>query len=54
MIDGNLILAWFADKKIFIWDTKKGELLHEIDVPSNHGFRDLRISGDGSKVFFCG
>ena len=52
MIDGNIILVWFGDKKIHIWDAKQGEPLHEVDIPSNHGFRDLRISGDGSKVFF--
>ena len=53
MIDGKLIFAWFADENINIWDAKKGELLQKVDVPPSHGFRDLRISEDGSKVFFA-
>ena len=53
MIDGKLILIWFADKKIHIWDTKKDELLQQVDVLSTGGLWDLRISGDGAKVFFA-
>jgi len=49
LVEGRLILVWYAKKKIYIWDTEKGALLQTIDV----GFRlhDLKISGDGSKVF---
>jgi len=48
LIGGRLILVWFKDKKVHIWDTEKGELLQTLDA-SEWGV--LRISGDGSKVF---
>ena len=49
LIDGRLIIAWYADEKISIWDTNAGKL-QTVDAPltSLDGFR---ISGDGSKVF---
>jgi WD40 repeat protein len=50
MIDGRLIFVWYQDKKIHIWDTKKGELLQVVEADQT-GVRDLKISGDGSKVF---
>jgi WD40 repeat protein len=52
MTDGKLILVWLADKNIYIWDIKKGKLLQIVDISSGHWFGDLRISGDGSMVFF--
>jgi len=48
--DGMLISVWCTDEKICVWDTEKGELLRTLDVPWC-GIMDLRISGDGSKVF---
>jgi len=59
LTDGRLISVWCTDKKICIWDTEKGELLravHTVNAPgdnydSDGGIKDLRISGDGSKVF---
>ena len=50
LIDNRLILVWYADRKIHIWDVEKEKLLQEIqtDWPDIH---DIRISGDGSKVF---
>jgi WD40 repeat protein len=50
MIDGRLIFVWYKDEKIHIWDTKKGELLQVVEADQT-GVRDLKISGDGSKVF---
>jgi len=50
LFDGRLIFVWHADEKIHIWDTEKGELLWSVDTPSG-GLDDLRISGDGTKVF---
>jgi len=50
MIDGRLIFVWFKKKAIHIWDTGKGELLQSLDMRSE--CRSLRISGDGSKIFF--
>jgi len=49
LIDGRLILVWLGDEKVHIWDTEKGELLQTLDTS---GWGVLRISGDGSKVFF--
>jgi len=48
LINGRLILVWFKDKKVHIWDAEKGELLQTLDAPE---WGVLRISGDGSKVF---
>ena len=52
LIDNRLVLVWYAAEKIHIWDVEKGELLQTVDAPW-HTIWDLRISGDGSKVF-CG
>ena len=54
MIDGWLILVWFAENNICIWDIKKGELIQKVDVQFDCWFAYLRISGDGSKVFLLG
>ena len=50
LIDSKLIIAWYKDKKISIWDANAGKLLQTVDapLPGLHGFR---ISGDGSKIF---
>jgi WD40 repeat protein len=50
MIDGRLIVVWFGEGVIHIWDTKKDELLQKV-VGNDSETRDFRISGDGSKVF---
>ena len=50
LIDNKLVLAWHEAKKIHIWDVEKGELLQTVDAPLCLIW-DLRISGDGSKVF---
>jgi len=39
--------------KIHIWDAERGELLRMVDAPERES-KDLRISGDGSKVFCLG
>ena len=49
MIDGRLILAWEESMKIHIWDVEKGEL--QIMVSTQEIIYDVRMSGDGSKVF---
>jgi len=49
LIDGRLILVGLEQKKVYIWDTGKGELLQTLDVPKWGGIP--RISGDGSKLF---
>jgi len=52
LIDNRLVLVWDADNKIHIWDVEKGKHLQKVD-PS-YVIIDLRISGDGSKVFCMG
>jgi len=51
LIDKRLVLVWDTDKKIHIWDVEKGELLQTVDNPQCSAV-DLKISGDGSKVFY--
>ena len=48
--DNKLIFVWYADKKINIWDAEKGKLLQTIKIPGGTVY-NLRVSGDGSKVF---
>ena len=50
LIDGRLIIAWYKDAKISIWDSNAGKLLQTVDVPPP-GLNGFRISGDGSKLF---
>ena len=50
LVGNRLIFVWSEHYKIHIWDTEKGEL--QIVNMSNISITiDLRISGDGSKVF---
>ena len=51
LIDGRLIFVWFKSCKVCIWDIEKGELLQRLDVLDQSGYRGIRISGDGSKIF---
>jgi len=53
LINGRLIFVWHADRKIHVWDTEKEKLLLEVDS-SWPDVEDLRISGDGSRVFCLG
>jgi len=50
LIDGRLICIWYKNGKIHMWDTEKGEL-QRIDSKSTSRVRDLKISGDKSKIF---
>jgi len=50
LIEGRLIVVWHKDKKLWIWDSEKGEFLQKVDTPFEYA-RGVRISGDGSKVF---
>jgi len=50
LVDNKLIFAWYADNMINIWDAKKGKLLHTMDMAGG-SVMDLRVSGDGSKLF---
>ena len=53
LINGRLILVWFRNNKIHI-HTKKGEGFQTVDMQVNHWASGLKISGDGSKVFWLG
>ena len=50
LINGQLVIAWYAEGKIKAWDAEKGELLLEVDGPGDN-VSDLRISNDGSNLF---
>jgi len=50
LIDGRLILIWYADEKIHIWDVEKERSLQTVDGILED-IQDIRISGDGTKVF---
>ena len=50
LINNRLISVWWVDNKIHVWDVEKGELLQTVDAPGQN-IQDVRISGDGSKVF---
>ena len=52
LFNSRLVLVWYADEKIKIWDVEKEELLHTVDGPSS--LEDIRISEDGSRVFSIG
>jgi WD40 repeat protein len=49
IIEGRLVVVWFREGRIHIWDTKKGEW--QVVEPGFPRVKDLKISGDGSKVF---
>ena len=51
LIDGKLIFVWCTPKKIHIWSPKE-EHCPTVDAISHFSTTRLRISGDGSKVFF--
>jgi len=50
LINSRLVLVWHRGEKINIWDPEKGKFLLQAEV-SEHNLLDLRISGDGSKIF---
>ena len=66
LIDDKLKLVWWAGQMCHIWDVEGGELLQKLNAPGHSiedegygaliippdGFiEDIKISGDGSKVF---
>ena len=56
LVNGRVTFVWHEDEKISIWDAEKGELLSAIPLPglASEFLTDIRISGDGLKVFCCG
>ena len=51
LINIKLVFVWCGGGSINVWDPKKGKFLWQKDVPED-GPLDLRISGDGSKIFY--
>ena len=51
LVENRWILVWYMDTKFHIWAIEKGELLQTVDRVEND-IQELRISGDGSKVFY--
>ena len=54
-LDDRLIMAWYGWKmgvagRVYVLDVEKGEVLRMFAPPSS-GALDIKISGDGSKVF---
>ena len=52
LIGGRLIVVWAEGNEIHIWDTGKEEALQIIDAKWEKWAGSLRISGDGSKIFW--
>ena len=50
LIDNRLIFIWLVDEKLHIWDVEKGEHIRIVDSLWSY-VQDIKISGDGSKVF---
>ena len=50
LANGRLIFIWYVDDMIHVQDVENGKLLWEVDIPWD-GVDDLRISGDGCRVF---
>ena len=53
LVNGRLVLVWCSDWKFHAWDAENGELLWEVDGLWQVA-EDLKISGDGSRVFCLG
>ena len=51
MIGGKLILVWCTYKNINIWTTGKAQTVRMMDTGFRFSTTNLRISGDGSKIF---
>ena len=51
MFWGGPDFIWYADEKLHKIDLVKGKYLRTMDMPE-HGVYSIRISGDGSKVFY--
>ena len=50
LVDGRLIVIWYKDDQIYIWDIIKDDPPKVVTTLSSQP-ESLRISGDGSKVF---
>lgn len=52
LTDAGQVLVWGEGKEIHIWNVKEGKPIRRVEInPFDNAIEDLRISGDGSKVF---
>ena len=51
LINNRLIFVWYMNEEISIWETGKEGFLLQVNAPEDT-ILDLRISGDGSKLFY--
>ena len=55
LIDDRLILVWYMEDRIHVWDVEKQEYIIETPLEVTkypYGIHDIKISGDGSAVFY--
>lgn len=51
----SLIIVWSLDWVYHVWDVYNNQLLRTLPTPPPFvDVKDLKISGDGSKIFLCG
>ena len=48
--NSRLIFVWYLSEMLHVWNAEKGEFILQLHIPK-HNTLDLRISGDGSKIF---
>ena len=51
LINNDLVFVWYMNEEISVWDAGKEEFLLQVNAPKDT-IVDLRISGDGSKLFY--
>ena len=49
--NSRLIFVWYMDEMLNIWNAEKGEFILQSNIPK-HNILDLRISEDGSMIFY--
>jgi len=52
LVDNKLIVVWSISGGLHIWDTRKEEHPQQVNIRFSPPISDLKISVDGSKVFF--
>ena len=50
LVNSRLIFVWYIGEMLNVWNAEKGEFIMQLHIPE-HNTIDLRISGDGSKIF---
>ena len=50
LVNSRLIFVWYVGEMLNVWNAEKEEFMLQLHLPK-HNTLDLRISGDGSKVF---